>query len=346
MEHYEREFLVSRIDAGYIRYRQENIVLHIGSPSKGVLYEAQEVYQEVLEDSYSEGIMNSVDAQIGLIEAKLWDETMANDLKVLPDNIDKLKVELYNAAYKSITRKKLREYLSVHKSELERLNGILHSWDHVTCEGIAAHARWQHIISNSVTFPNGDPYDWEEVNIVSVMHYFNSQLLTETQIRTLVRTEPWSTIWTIRKKHGVIFDEPMSTEQKAVVVWATIYDNIAESPDCPHSSIIDDDDMLDGWLILQRQNREKEQKKKRGEEFTTNPKISNAQELYIPAQTNEDARDIDALNEAYGHAVKKSRLSQVEREGRVPLMKFADMKRRLQIEATQKLSRTFKGGKG
>ena len=136
----------------------------------------------------------------------------------------------------------------------------------------------------------------------------------------------------------------MTVEQKAMVVWSSIYDNIAESPECPHKTILDDDDMLDGWLILQRQNREKEQKKKRGNEYTGSQKIANAQEVYIPAQTEQDAKDISDLNEGYGERVRRNRLAQVEREGTVPLMKFGDIQRRLQIEATQKLSSTFKGG--
>ena len=344
MEYYEREFLVSRIDAGYLRYRQEGTVLHINAPTKGVQYEAQEIYQEILETTYEEGIMTSIDAQVGLAEAGLWTVKDEDDLKILPDNIDKLKVELYNAAYKSLNRKKIREYLSVHKSELERLNLALHAWDHLTCEGIAAHARWQHIIANSVTLPDGAAYDWSVINITAVMHYFNSQSLTETDVRDLVRNEPWATIWTVRKKHGLIFEEPMTTEQKAMVVWSSIYDNIGESPDCPHKTILEDDDMLDGWLIIQRQNREKEQKQKRGNEFTGNQKIAGSQEVYIPAQTEQDAKDISDLNEGYGERVRRSRLAQVEREGRVPLMKFRDMKQRLQIEATQKLSSQFKGG--
>jgi hypothetical protein len=136
----------------------------------------------------------------------------------------------------------------------------------------------------------------------------------------------------------------MTTEQKAIVVWSSIYDNIGESPDCPHSTILDDDDMLDGWLIIQRQTREKDQKQKRGTEFTGNQKIAGAQEVYLPAQTEQDAKDISDLNQGYGERVRRSRLAQVEREGRVPLMKFDDMKQRLQIEATQKLSSQFKGG--
>ena len=344
MEHYEREFLIARIDSGYIRFRRKNIVLHINPPSKDILYEAQEVYKEALDDAYWEGIMDKDDAEVSLFEMGLWTEKDAKDLDTIPDNIEKLKVELYNAAYKSLDRKRIREHLAVHRSEQIRLLGVIHSWDHVTCEGIASYARWQHILHNSVTYPNGNLYDWLSVNITTIMHFFNECTLDEDDIRDLSRNEPWSTLWTIRKKSGIIFDEPMSIEQKALIVWSSIYDNIAESPECPHETILKDDDMLDGWLILQRKKREKEQKQKRGEEFSNNPRISGAQEVYLPAQTMEDADEIHELNQGYGKAVRRARLNQVAREGRVPLMKFGDIKQRLHIEATQKLSKTMKGG--
>ena len=167
--------------------------------------------------------------------------------------------------------------------------------------------------------------------------------MIEKDIRDLVRNDPWSTLWTIRKNSGLIFNDPMTVEQQALIVWSNIYDNIAESPEYPHITIVNDDDMLDGWLIIQREKREKEQKQKRGQEFTNNPKSSGAHEVYIPAQTSEDAMEIDALNKSYGHAVKAARLKQVEKEGRVPLMKFSDMQQRLRIETTKKLSQTMKG---
>lgn len=345
MELYEREFLVSRIDAGYLRYRRGDLVLHINPPSKDLYYEAQEIYQDVIDKSYWDGIMTSEDALDSMIDLGIWTDVMAKDYDLIPDNIDKLKVELYNAAYKSSERKKIREHLAVHRSEYDRLNEIFHSWDHLTCEGIASYTRWQHILYNSVTYPDGKLYDWSDVNIMTIMHYYNTQSLNESQIRELARTEPWTTVWNIRSRGGEIFKEPMTIEQKALTVWSGIYDNIGQSPECPHRSILEDDDMLDGWLIIQRNNREKEQKQKRGQEFTNNSRIAGSQEVYIMADTAEDAAEIHDLNEGYGKAVRKARLRQVEREGRVPLMKFNDMQQRLRIEATQKLSSTMKGGK-
>ena len=37
-----------------------------------------------------------------------------------------------------------------------------------------------------------------------------------------------------------------------------MYDNIQESLDYPSEDVVEDDDMLDGWLIIQKQKRDKE----------------------------------------------------------------------------------------
>ena len=41
-----------------------------------------------------------------------------------------------------------------------------------------------------------------------------------------------------------------------------MYDNIQESMDCPTEDVINDDDMLDGWFIVQNRKREKDKKEK------------------------------------------------------------------------------------
>ena len=88
-------------------------------------------------------------------------------------------------------------------------------------------------------------------------------MLGESEIRELARSEPWKSIWSSSKNEGVLFGKraiELSEEQKHLIMWSTMYDSIGESPDSPSDKIIADDDMLDGWLILQRREREHNKK--------------------------------------------------------------------------------------
>ena len=44
---------------------------------------------------------------------------------------------------------------------------------------------------------------------------------------------------------------------KNIVMWSQLYDNVQESMDAPTKDVIKDDDLLDGWLIVQGKKREK-----------------------------------------------------------------------------------------
>ena len=36
-----------------------------------------------------------------------------------------------------------------------------------------------------------------------------------------------------------------------IVIWSKMYDNVQESIDAPIQSVMEDDDALDGWFIVQ-----------------------------------------------------------------------------------------------
>lgn len=74
-----------------------------------------------------------------------------------------------------------------------------------------------------------------------------------------------------------------------------MYDSIAESPESPSDEIILDDDMLDGWLIIQRRERELRTKQKAAEDVISNEKIANSDEVFIVAKSEEDIQKLNHL---------------------------------------------------
>lgn len=350
MELYEREYFVYRIAAGYLRYSPEDTVLLIHTPNQDILYAAQEVYIDFYKKALETGIMQDEDVYSLLIENNLWSEKEEEYLKNteigINHQIEEFKVRLYRAAFKSKDRQTLRKYLQVAKKEYHRLLTVRHSFDYATCEGVASFARLQYIIENSTTFEDKRKYDWSCTTPVDLMHHFQMNAISDDIMRELARTEPFSSIWQAGQNNGPIFSPPasaLSLEQKRIIAWARMYDNIRESPDCPHNSIIDDDDMLDGWLIIQRREREKEQTKKQGDELITNPKIKNAEEIFLPAQSAEDAKKIDNLNDVSGQMIKKTREHALKQAGSLKLHELPDMKQRLKVAAAQEMQRRIKG---
>ena len=91
-----------------------------------------------------------------------------------------------------------------------------------------------------------------------------------------------------------------------------MYDNIAESPDSPSEDVLEDDDMLDGWLLIQRREREKDKKEKSVESVIGNQKISGADEVFVAAKSQEDIDRINQLNDMQAAIVREQRLSQIK----------------------------------
>jgi len=138
----------------------------------------------------------------------------------------------------------------------------------------------------------------------------------------------------------------MTDEQKTLITWSSIYDNISEHPDCPPDYIINDDDVLDGWLIIQRRKREKDMNKQRAESLITNEKIKNSAEIFLPAGNVEDMKKIASLNDQYGDSVKRQRFKTINKRGIVEEKDMPDTRRELNMRKVQMFGEAVKKNVG
>lgn len=347
MELYQRDFLLSRIICGYLRYKQDNLLLRIYYPSKDLIYEANEVYNEAYHKALEDEIMTDDDVFKFLKELKKWTDKDEHNLKeVLPKHIDYWKEKVYENFLMSKRKQDMKKYLTVAEEEYNRLLTLRHSFDHYTCAGLANYSKWQFIIENS-TYKNKEVYNWSEIDCFTILNYYNSNLISEKNMRHLAKNEPWNGIWNAGKKNGgQIFERvgsELTQDQQRLISWSALYDAVNESMDCPIKSIIDDDDALDGWLIKKRKERDKEGNKNLVESKITNRKIAESEEIFVAADTVDDAAMIDAVNNMQTQRVKRQRLEHIKKQGRVLEHEFADVKQKRAIQAAQAFSNKVKG---
>jgi len=172
---------------------------------------------------------------------------------------------------------------------------------------------------------------------------YHKELLQPEQVRELARTTPWIGMWNVLRINGPLFDPSRLTiEQQALLSWSNMYDKIHESPDCPSDEVLDDDDMLDGWLIIQRRKREAD-KKKQEIESHINPKMKNADEIIMVAETAADAQKIDMLNPDHIKSVKKQRIKHIQEQGRVKEQEFKDVQQKRSMQMQQAYIQHVKG---
>jgi len=298
MEEYKRDYYIARIQAGYVPVNINGVRFKINHPSLDIALESQEIYIQAYEEAVEHDVLNNNDLISYLIIQDLWSEQMEEEYQtIVPKHIEYWKIELYKSLLKSKTKKQVRQYLKTAKEEYARLSNIRHQYDYTTIEGYASYIKGMFLISQCATIDD-EPVDWNKYNLIQVMSEYHSSILKPEEIRFLSRNTPWSNIWPVMKVTGSMFKE-MTIEQQSLITWSNMYDRIHESPDCPSDEVLDDDDMLDGWLLVQKKKREEERQRDETKS-AINSKISNADEVFVPAQTYEDAQKIDLLNSARG----------------------------------------------
>ena len=274
MKQHEREYFVTRIRAGFCLVRERGLNLKILTPSIQQSYESSEVFNDAYNKAYADGIMDEEDMHLWMIEHGLWSDDDDERIKGLEKDIENMKVEIYNARNYEEKRERIRLIIRAGEDQLHEMRMKKAAYNTNTCEGIASLEKWKWIIENC-TLMNGKPYNFEELSIDYVLHAYQGREL------------------------GV--------DQKNMVIWSIMYDNIHESLECPRDDVLEDADMLDGWLITQRKKNEKDKAEAEFEGSTSNEKIKNSDEIFVMAGNDKDKERVEGLNDLAGTMVMKQR---------------------------------------
>ena len=297
----------------------ETICLTVKEPSIKENLKSIYVYNKKLEEAKRLGVMTKEEAVEKLISVNLWSKKENEHLESIPERVENLKVELY-LAYKNFkSRDPIRKKLEKIREEALSLASKKNLLYEQTCEGLADIVKLRYIVCSQAFDENGDrffkkdEYNDEDNNFVSAIIYaYISNMITEDKIRKLSQSDAWKGLWSVGKSENGVFGKPsvnLTANQKSLITWSRIYDAVNESMECPSKTVIEDDDMLDGWLIYQSRRREKERAN------TSGKKDSNVKgdEVFLFADNEQDAKRIYELNDSQGKANIKSLEKQIDR---------------------------------
>lgn len=344
MDSYKREYLVNRIIAGYIPVVINGKRYKVYHPDTDTALIASEIYIEEYAKAVEEEIFDDEDVMNLLIGADLWTDRKEEELKkIVPGHIEYWKIELYQKMLQSNQQRTIRKYLQAAKDAYDNLYDIRHSLDAITCSGYASYAKNMYIISNSTRYKD-KRVNWDKVDLNAVMQQYYGAIIGNETIRLLARTSPWNGMWGVLKSNGRIFENTnLTIEQQVLISWSNMYDKIHESPECPSDEVMDDDDMLDGWLLIQKRKREADRQKQEVE-GRLGEKLGNADDVFLMAETPQDAQKIDLLNEPHMMQTKKQRMAQIKSsDGEVLEQQLSDVKRKRAMQLRQAFSETVKG---
>ena len=125
-------------------------------------------------------------------------------------------------------------------------------------------------------------------------------------------------------------------------MWSKMYDNVQQSHDCPTDDVIEDDDLLDGWFVVQRRERDKQKAQSEVDDMTTNPKIASSQEIFVFAQSKEDKENIEKANSFHSTMIKKERQAVIQNKGKAVDMDFRDQRLKVQQQSNEQYKAKFR----
>lgn len=319
MKLYEREYFVSRIRSGVYLVPLDNVIVKVVSPTIEDECYANQLYVKAYEEALYDDIMTEEHIIAWAIEKGLWSDEQEEKISLLNKDIEKLKVEIFNNRSKSMMREKIRVYIRATEKALKEVSGERNSWFSKTCEGIAAEEKNLALFSRCC-YIGTERVDFEYMDLNTMYYEYSKMMLNEAQLREIARNEPWRLNWTLKDQQAIFANEPgrqLTNDQKGLLIWSKMYDNIQESMDCPTEDVINDDDMLDGWFIKQKKKQDAEKAKSELEARTQNEKIANADEVMVIADSSKEADRIHSMNSFGADRIRKERLAQVRAKGGV-----------------------------
>ena len=184
--------------------------------------------------------------------------------------------------------------------------------DYLTLENFAQTKKNEYIIANSLYYKQSnekvfnthiDDINYNEFE--KLTSAVSKHIITIEIYKTIARHETWKMIWYANKNN--IFDKPASRltdEQKTLISVSNMYDKIYEHPECPPDFVIEDEDMLDGWMIEQKRKNEASKKENSNQDILS--KHNKAKEIFVVGD-KEDIDEIQSMNSLQSQHIIKQR---------------------------------------
>lgn len=328
-------------------FTYNNIKYKLVYPNCELKYNSDIYYQE-LYDEYKFMDWPNQDSIVSiLIDNKLWTKDGDFQLNNLLKQIDNLKIELFKSFFNPHRQRSTRTKLNNAKQSYNKYYSIRHCLDHITVEGFCENIKNQYLLYHSLYLQNdntkiADLYAFDNYDLEPIAREINQCTIDISKFRELARSDIWKSYWSANK--DLIFDKPtidLTDEQRTLLVFSRMYDSARESPESPPDPIFDDDDMFDGWLLLQHE-KYKDSKKAKQTELGVNDKMSKAQEMFIVAKNLDDAIDVHNLNSDNSKSIIRERSTAIKKSSGLDVTELPDIKREIQKQSQEMFKQKFR----
>jgi hypothetical protein len=337
---------LSRILSGFFIFFYREKKYKLIYPNISIKYEA-EIYalQEYENNKFNDWIHDDsiLDA---LVSMGVWSYNGDTNLSSLEKQIEDLKVDLYKNVLNPNQLKTIKKTLNNVKNTYNQQYNLRHSLDHYTPTGYSEIIKNYYILVHSIHDAN-NKLVFNSVNDVDYQYFENlSSVISENNIdislyKQIARSDLWKNYWSADSEN--LFAKSTvdwTDEQKTLVVLTKMYDNAYQHPECPPDNVFEDDDMFDGWMIHQKRENEKSKNKQRTEKMLEGKKLNKAGEIFLVANSQEEANNIYNLNDNTQRHIIRERNQTINRSNnQIDASKLPDVQREIINQINQSIKK-------
>lgn len=356
MEYRDRENLIDRILVGFSFFVNEDVIFKICSPNR-FNYHMAELYKwQIYENNKYDSWLSKTQIEFLLFRLGQLPQDYSEQIKQNRVKIDNLKVQIYEQRFSESKRELIRKNIRQLETVINIYDQKINQFMPLTLDGYSNLCKSDYIIFETVLDINNNHVineNCEFFNFVNLINFINENDLSVKNYRELARTEPWRSYWYCNKENP--FGTPLSEwteQQKNLVTFSRMYDGVFENSECPTDDVINDDDRLDGWFIFQnrkareeRNNSETEKVLGKGKNSKFYESRSKADEVYIVANSKDEVKYIEDLNDPTSKVIKKQRNELIKKKGKVKEYELPDRQMQIRMQAMEKFKEHVKRGK-
>ncbi len=313
MDHIEIENLINIVSYGatemfcQIDNKSHLFILH--SPTQQDKYRSTQIYNKEFSKAILNGLKKDDELLQEYINANLWTVEKNQKIETIKKDIHKIKRGLLDFLFQKEKLQRIKQYLRKLEFELitildEKQKLISGSANNhaLMCQQRFIISRVVRTENNEMVWPTHKDFEDEKnLNFINelTLSFFQTSKISVSKIRELARSNTWRSTWSVAKSISNLFEHSItrwSSNQSDLVYWSQIYDMVYESYERPKQEIVEDDDLLDSWLI--RQNEKSQSDSKSGLDHGESKhqfKKQGRQEQFVMAD-KEGAKEIYSMN--------------------------------------------------
>ena len=306
--------LIDRIIEDKYIFSLSNKYYYQISPNISIKNKANILYQQTYNDYiYDDSFVTEQALELMLVQNKILPFSYQKNLKDLETRIEDTKVRLYKQFANKKSKESIKKDLDKYKNTYIELSNKKHIWDFLLLKNYAFKAKTEYLLTQTIYDYETDFLIFDSKNIdIKVMNnvidkLHNDPLRNIDTFKHIALSGLWRNYWSSNAQIFKGSISEWSDDQRTLVVISKMYHSIYEHPDCPDDAVFEDFDAIDGWMIMQKRKNIAE-KKQKGVNEILGKDGKNSSEVFLMAQTQQDAEDILSMNSDEGFFEYKRKL--------------------------------------